>query len=562
MGSSGYLFENTIVYGKNGKLYNWMIIKDGLVHSLGEGSAGSNSIQHELLTSLEIIDLQNRSYIIPGIIDAHIHIQMLGESLQGQDNFLDLKDCLSVDDIFAKVKLFYYSRKDTLKFLVCGGWDQDKLGMADVLTLEMVENGLRDVNIPLVLYRNCYHLCVANSLMLMLLGLIPLDGTRFPKHLMFLFEAPHSNRTVAKLRDLLQSKPHFVDVNNGILKETSLFHLKSLLNGYLDDSVLQEQYVKGLDLCLSKGITSVQTNDFNDAWLIYKQLINDGKVKHRVFLTVPLDEIEHPSDEEVVTVANDQFGLVSCHRLKVFADGSLGGRTAALREPYTDCKHNHGILISSKEELVQKFRFASTNGFRLEIHVIGDEATNVVLEALKEAGVKPEERPILTHCQVLGKDLFRKMREQGVIANVQPSFVTTDSLWCEDRLGKNNDRSRYSYCWKTLLNEGIHVSAGSDSPVEDPDPFKGLYASIFRTYHPEERLTFKEAFDMYTTGAAFAAGEEDSLGMLYAGFKADFVILDKPIWKADPNQQDTACYLTNVSVESVWVDGICRSRKK
>ena len=221
--------------------------------------------------------------------------------------------------------------------------------------------------------------------------------------------------------------------------------------------------------------------------------------------------------------------------------------------------------------MYENVKDATDRGYRLEIHVIGDQATLTVLNALEKAGVSAKDRPILTHCQILGADLIDKMSKLGVIANVQPSFVPTDAKWAIERLGKNSERLKYSYAWKTLLNRKVHVSGGSDSPVESCSPLFGMHAAIFRTYgeqrqpsqmdvfHAHERLTFREAMNLYTINGAFTAGEEDRLGQLRKGFRSDFVVLDKKIWESDSSTPElidkTWNILRTTTVLEVWVNG-------
>jgi predicted amidohydrolase YtcJ len=143
-------------------------------------------------------------------------------------------------------------------------------------------------------------------------------------------------------------------------------------------------------------------------------------------------------------------------RVKLIADGSLGAETAALRHCYCG-SHNKGMLLYTQEDLESTVAKSHKYGYQLEVHAIGDEAAFAVLEAFKKANVGPSDRPVLTHCQVLGADLLESMAKLGVIANIQPQFVHTDSLWAEKRLPE--DLLKYSYCWKTIIQKGI-VAAG------------------------------------------------------------------------------------------------------
>ncbi len=198
--------------------------------------------------------------------------------------------------------------------------------------------------------------------------------------------------------------------------------------------------------------------------------------------------------------------------------------------------------MHKSEELISFVQQAMESGLRVEVHAIGDAAAKQVLDAFTLAKThfsRPDSlyRPVLTHCQVLGEDLLEQMKELDVIANIQPSFVPTDMRWITGRL--TDSQQRYAYAWKSLLHAGIHVAGGSDAPVESASPFTGLYDAMHRSnahrlgagevlmeYRPEEKLSFDEALWIYTIGGAYAAGYEDKLGRVAAGYVADLVIVD------------------------------------
>lgn len=176
--------------------------------------------------------------------------------------------------------------------------------------------------------------------------------------------------------------------------------------------------------------------------------------------------------------------------------------------------------------------------------------------ALREAGVSPDRRPIMTHCQILGADLIKQMKDQGVIGDIQPSFTITDASFARKRL--DDHVLQTSYCWKTMLNNGIVCAGGSDAPIETSNPFQGIFDAIYRhkpdqpddVFLPEEALTFNEALSIYTRSGAFAAMEETRLGQLAPGYRADFVVL-----RADVTE-DHKALLRQDLVDSVWIDGV------
>lgn len=253
-----------------------------------------------------------------------------------------------------------------------------------------------------------------------------------------------------------------------------------------------------------------------------------------------------------------------------------------MREPYVGTQ-NRGILMESDANLIQQIADADAAGFRLEIHAIGrvftrvydiiatltrthgpfstisattgDRAAEQVLRALKAANVTPAKRPILTHCQILGDELLTAMHTQGVIGNIQPSFVITDASFARKRLAEAT--LAYAYCWKTMVARGIVCAGGSDAPIETCNPLQGIYDAVYRhkpgqpqdAFLPHEALSFAQALSLYTTNGAFAAMEEQRLGRLAPGFHADFVVLQSDV------TQDHAALLDVDVVRSVYVSG-------
>lgn len=255
-------------------------------------------------------------------------------------------------------------------------------------------------------------------------------------------------------------------------------------------------------------------------------------------------------------------------RLKIFADGALGAGTAALIKP--DGQGYNGILYYDDKQLREMIVKAAAKGFQLEVHIIGDAAAAQVIKAMEEAKLKYCDRPVLTHCQVLNKDLITRMANLGagkltdkattisdsdIVANVQPSFVPTDANWVFDRL--DSSKLQWSYCWKSLIQSGVQVAGGSDAPVESCSPLKGLFDAVFRptshesskdVFQANEQLTFGQALHLYTLGANYACNAEKTRGAIEPGFDADFVVIDSDVGKRPELLKET-------TVIEVWVNG-------
>jgi predicted amidohydrolase YtcJ len=229
--------------------------------------------------------------------------------------------------------------------------------------------------------------------------------------------------------------------------------------------------------------------------------------------------------------------------LKLFMDGSLGSETAAMLEPFEGSADNYGLLTLGEAEVRQAVRRAAGAGVACAIHAIGDRANRIVLDAFEETRPLWEPaglRQRIEHVQVLHPHDLPRLAGLGVIASVQPIHATQDMLLVDRLWGS---RGRYAYAFRSLLQRGTRLAFGSDAPVETPDPLAGLYAAVARRradgqppggWYPEERISIADAVRAYTSGAAYAAGDEHHGGTLAAGKWADFVVLSEDIMQGPP----------------------------
>jgi predicted amidohydrolase YtcJ len=242
-------------------------------------------------------------------------------------------------------------------------------------------------------------------------------------------------------------------------------------------------------------------------------------------------------------------GMLHTGMLKGFMDGSLGGHTAALLEPYADDEKNFGLPRYEAAKLNEMAKERVLAGFQLGFHAIGDKGIQMALDAFGEAEKAAREQKVkaanggddfrlrIEHAQVTTPAQIARFKELKVIASMQPSHLLTDMRWAQDRLGPK--RAATSYTWSAFLNKGVTLAFGTDYPIEPVTPFRGLYAAVTRKsengkqeYFPEQKLTMDQAVAAYTTGSAFAEFKEKEKGKLVPGMLADFVVLDRDVTAA------------------------------
>uniref|UniRef100_K3XA87 Amidohydrolase 3 domain-containing protein n=1 Tax=Globisporangium ultimum (strain ATCC 200006 / CBS 805.95 / DAOM BR144) TaxID=431595 RepID=K3XA87_GLOUD len=503
----------------------WMLVSedDGKIVQIGSGPPPATSPD----THTE--DLQG-ALVLPGLHDSHIHAYYMGES----DEFLNLTGCTSFEDFAGRLRK-YDAAYPEKAWVVGFGWEQDQLSSsARYPSRYDIDAVIKDR--PVVLHRACWHIAAVNTKALEICGI---DVTQKVHH--------------------IESGTIDVDERGvtGILRENAVELVTKHTWEHSEGSTIVQLLLSYVIAIFLEGLTAdackcdlgIHTND-HKAWQLYEKIQEQSGLPLRVYMTPSIGELKDPATPR----PGSKVGILSCDRIKLFSDGSLGAETAAVRQPYIGTD-NRGILMDSDADLIKKVSDANADGYRLEIHAIGDRAAEQVLMALKAAQIPAEKRPILTHCQILGEDLLVQMRDQGVIGNIQPSFTITDATFARKRLAEVV--LTHSYCWKKMLNSGIVCAGGSDAPIETCNPFQGIYDAIYRhkpgqpqdVFLPDEKLTLEEALEIYTKNGAFAAMEETCLGQLAPGYLADFVVLQQDV------TQDHAALLAPDLVQSVWING-------
>ncbi|MCB0110107.1 MAG: amidohydrolase, partial [Caldilineaceae bacterium] len=308
------------------------------------------------------------------------------------------------------------------------------------------------------------------------------------------------------------------------------------------------------------GLVAVHDLDGKRGFGTFQRLRNRGQLKLRAVTHISMEQLPYALGVGLRTGLGDEWLHVG--GLKLFADGALGPRTAAMIEPYENEPDNYGITIIDKEEMLEMASKASAAGMPTVIHAIGDRANHDVLDVFAEvrkqeaaAGIpRTLRRHRIEHVQVLHPDDLHRLAALDVIASVQPIHATQDMNNVDAFWGKRGD---LAYAFRQLLDSGARMAFGSDAPVETPNPFVGIHAAVTRRradgypngegWHPSEKLTVAEAVAGYTTGAAYAESLDDVMGAITPGKYADFIVPDRNIFDCDPMAiKDTQVLMTVV----------------
>jgi predicted amidohydrolase YtcJ len=295
-----------------------------------------------------------------------------------------------------------------------------------------------------------------------------------------------------------------------------------------------------MNVALAAGLTKVHTDDVGTAaglqptLDLYDQTARAGLPPFRAYLKMTARTLPELIERGLKTGDGDEW--VRIGPLKLFADGSLGGGTAALEAPYADDPSSSGFPLLDETGMTDIVGRAHSAGMQVAIHAIGDRAARISLDAIAAAQSADPGRSLrhrIVHCQILSRELIDRFAELGVIADIQPRFLNTDLHWAERRIGAQ--RLRYSYAWRSLLERGVVCAGGSDSPVEPLEPFLGIYAAVTRCdvdgqpqggWLSDQRLTVEDALRLFTTGAAVAGHDEAVRGQVAPGFQADLAVLN------------------------------------
>jgi predicted amidohydrolase YtcJ len=287
---------------------------------------------------------------------------------------------------------------------------------------------------------------------------------------------------------------------------------------------------------IEAGLTGVHDMGIDDATAaVYRALAARGELPLRVYALLSGD----PGNiERLRRGPEPATGRFELRGVKFFADGALGSRGARLYADYADERGNRGLWVTEPEQLAFAVEVATSAGWQVAVHAIGDAAIGSVIDAVTAAHKKypGEHRPRIEHLQVLAPEDLPRLVETRAIASMQPTHATSDMPWAEQRLGP--ERIKGAYAWRTVLDKGIPLAAGSDFPVEEVSPLLGIHAAVTRQdgsggppggWYPRQRMTLDEAITAFTYGAAYAGFAEGTRGRIAVGRLADLTVLDGAI---------------------------------
>jgi predicted amidohydrolase YtcJ len=485
--------------------------------------------------SANVIDLRGAT-VVPGIVDAHAHLLGLGNMLRR----VNLAGSASYEEVIDRVKAWAKDVKPG-DWILGRGWDQTRWAGREFPTHDALSRAFP--NNPVVLTRVDGHALLANAK--------AMEQARV--------SAGTADPAGGRIIRLSSRSPSGVFVDNA----------QRIITRAIPPSTRPDNR-KAILAAIAEanrwGLTGIHDAGANAETVgIYEELAKEGNysLRNYVMLSDPGEPSSPAARENPYLRRGPQSALYDGHiwvrAIKLYADGALGSRGAALLAPYTDEAANSGLLVSTPEHIRAWAEAALRGGFQVNAHAIGDRGNRIVLDAFDSAQrtvPKADHRFRIEHAQVISPQDIPRFAKLGVIPSMQATHQTSDMRWAEARVGPQ--RIRGAYAWRSLLNTGVVIPNGTDFPVEEVNPLLTFHAAVTRQdpanwpaggWHPEQKMTREEALQSMTIWPAYAGFQESVLGSLTPGKYADFVVLDRDIMRIPDTE------ILGTRVISTWIGG-------
>ena len=495
--------------------------------------------------STRVIDLHG-STVLPGFTDAHAHLLGLGNLLRR----VNLAGSTSYQEVIDRVKSW---AKDTKpgEWILGRGWDQNRWATKEFPTHEALSRAF--ANNPVVLTRIDGHALLANAKAMEL------------AHVTAATVEPSGGRIIR----LPSGAPSGVFIDNaqsliGLFRGSESATGRAMPASTRADT--RKAILAAIAECNRWGLTGIHDPGENAETIsIYEELAKAGNynLRNYVMISDPGEPGSPAALRNPYLQRGPQSALYDGHlwirALKLYADGALGSRGAALLAPYSDDPTNTGLLVSQPEHIRAWAEWALKRGFQVNVHAIGDRGNRNVLDAFEsalKANPKADHRFRIEHAQVISAQDIPRFAKLGVIPSMQATHQTSDMRWAEARVGP--ERIRGAYAWRSLLNTGVVIPNGTDFPVEEVNPLLTFHAAVTRQdptnwpaggWYPEQKMTREEALQSMTIWPAYAGFQESMLGSLSPGKYADFVVLDRDIMRVPDTE------ILGTRVTSTWIGG-------
>ena len=538
------LIHNARIYLGKKSFCDAIIIEKGRIVKTGS-SAGLL----EEAPGAEKIDAKG-ALVLPAFHDSHIHLMWAGERAGG----IEASGAKSVEEIISRGRKLIAAIKPPPGAYVLGdGVNPDLFSSGEKRDLFREDVDKISTKHPVILSRHCGHTIYCNTLAMRLAGL----NESVPDI---------AGGSIEKNAD---GRP------NGIFRENAA----SVVRAAVPDSSREDMksFLRlAMKRALSLGICSVGSKDssgpdFENVLEAYREIYDESKKAGvpalRVTMQCGISGGEEMLDEYISRGIyhkplweDPEWGcFLKMGSIKIFEDGSLGGQTAWMRQPYRDKPETRGFPVLEPETLNRFVSKASAAGMQVLIHAIGDAGMDAAISAFENVSSPGKNglRHGIIHCQITTPDLLERMAKNKILALVQPIFLSDDVHILESRVGP--ELAYTSYAWGSMHKLGIPVSYGTDAPISPLDPLPNLQWAILRAgedgavYNPGERVDAFTAVDAYTAGSAFSDFEENSLGLIAPGYLADLVFLDRDIFAIPPGDIHKAKVIRTICAgETVW----------